>query len=261
MKNSLLFLAGAAALSLASCSQEKTAETTTTTTGDAATTARMPDTAAYRSRSQRVADKFVSDMKITDEATKNKIRTAYYNRSKRYGELTSRYQTDTTGQAAAMRQYNTDTDTEFQGVLTDPAQYQSYQSSRSTYDESNYMDNANSTDASSSATMPSDNSSATSSSTMSSNAASSSTMSSSSNMGGGAGIEKSKTKLEDGSQMKVKDDGTVTTKDANGNKNVPINSDADLKYSKTKFDNDAKIKVKGDGTVKVKDSDGKKTKL
>ncbi|GEM_PF-608817 len=251
MKNSLLLLAGAAALSLAACSQEKTTETTTTTTGDAATTATMPDTAAYRSRSQQVADKFVSDMKITDEATKNKIRTAYYNRSKRYGELRSKYQSDTTGMAAAMRQYNTDTDTEFQGVLTDPTQYQSYQSSRSTYDESNYMDNTDSGAAASSATMPSGNA----------DSMSTSSSMSPSNMSGGAGIEKSKTKLTDGSQMKIKDDGTVTTKDANGNKNVPITSNADLKYSKTKLDNGAKVKVKGDGTVKVKDADGDKTKL
>jgi hypothetical protein len=201
MKNSLLLLAGAAALSLASCSQEKTAETTTTTTGTDATAAMQPDTAAYRSRSQRVADKFVSDMKITDEATKNKIRTAYYNRSKRYGEMKSKYASDTTGMAAAMRQYNTDTDTEFQGVLTDPAQYQSYQSSRTTYDESNYLDDTNSTDAASSATTPTaDNSSDNSS------------------MSGGAALQDSKTKLEDGSKIKVKGDGTVKVKDADGNK-------------------------------------------
>ena len=240
MKNSLLLFAGAAALSLASCSQEKTTETTTTT-GDAATTATMPDTAAYRSRSQRVADKFVSDMKITDEATKNKIRTAYYNRSKRYGEMKSKYSSDTTGMAAAMRQYNTDTDTEFQGVLTDPAQYQSYQSSRTTYDESNYLDNTDSGAAASSATMPADDASAT-------------TPASTDNAEGAA-LKSSKTKLEDGSKVKIKDDGTVKTK------GDIEDSDASLKDSKTKLQDGSKIKVKGDGTVKLKDSDGNKTKL
>jgi len=248
MKNALLLFLGATTLSLASCSQEKTTDTVTTTTTADGMSAAMPDTAAYRTRSQRVSEKFITDMKITDPGMQSKVRTAYYNRSKRYGEMQSRYASDTTGMATAMRQYNTDTDTEFQGVLTDPTQYQSYQSSRSTYDENNYLDNTNSTEAASSATMPSDNASATSSNDMSMSA-------------GGVGIEKSKTKLEDGSQIKVKDGNTVTTKDANGNKNVPINSDADLKYSKTKFDNDAKIKVKGDGTVKVKDADGNKTKL
>jgi len=244
MKNALLLLLSASALSMASCSQEKTTDTTTTTVPTDATAVVMPDTALYRTRSNRVSEKFITDMKITDPAVQSKVRTAYYNRSKRYGEMTSKYASDTTGMATSMRQYNTDTDTEFQSVLTDPAQYQSYQSSRSTYDEANYLDNSNSTDAASSATMPSDNSSATSPS----------------GMNGGASVEKSKTKLEDGSQMKVKD-GTVTTKDANGNKNVPISSDADLKYSKTKFDNDAKVKIKGDGTVKLKDADGNKTKM
>jgi hypothetical protein len=249
MKNSLLLLMGAAALSLASCSQEKTTDTTTTTTTAPAdaTAVAMPDTAAYRSRSQRVADKFVADMKISDEATKNKIRTAYYNRSKRYGELTSKYKADTTGMAAAMRQYNTDTDTEFQSVLTDPAQYQSYQSSRSTYDESNYLDDTNSTEAASSATMPSNDAASTSTDN--------------STMASGAGIDKSKTKMEDGSKIKIKEDGQIKTKDANGNSGGPVSTDAPLKDSKTKLDDGSKIKVKGDGKVKLKDASGEKTKL
>ena len=236
MKNSLLLFAGAAALSLASCSQEKTTDTTTTTTTDANTAVMQPDTAIYRSRSQRVADKFVADMKITDEATKNKIRTAYYNRSKRYGEMKSKYASDTTGMASAMRQYNTDTDTEFQGVLTDPTQYQSYQSSRSTYDESNYMDDTNTSDAASSATMPADNSM------------------SSGTMDAGAAVKESKTKMENGAKIKLKDDGTVKTKG-------DLSNAEELKDSKTKLEDGTKIKIKGDGTVKVKDANGDKTKM
>lgn len=237
MKNSLLLFVGAAALSLASCSQEKTTDTTTTTStapADATATA-MPDTAAYRTRSQRVSEKFITDMKITDPAMQSKVRTAYYNRSKRYGEMKSKYASDTTGMAAAMRQYNTDTDTEFQSVLTDPTQYQSYQSSRSTYDEANYMD-----DASSSTTMPDDNSTATSST--------------STDETSGVGVKESKTKMEDGSKIKLNDDGTVKTK------GDPA-SGAALKDSKTKLDDGSKIKLKGDGTVKVKDADGTKTKM
>jgi hypothetical protein len=241
MKNSLLLLAGAAALSLASCSQEKTTDTTTTTTTAPADATAMatPDTAAFRSRSQRVSEKFITDMKITDPAMQSKVRTAYYNRSKRYGEMKSKYSSDTTGMAAAMRQYNTDTDTEFQSVLTDPTQYQSYQSSRSTYDESNYLDDANSTDAASSST---DNSSSMTGAS-------------------GAGIDKSKTKMEDGSKLKIKEDGQIKTKDANGNSGGPVSTDAPLKDSKTKLDDGSKIKVKGDGKVKLKDSDGTKTKM
>jgi hypothetical protein len=238
MKNSLLLLAGAAALSLASCSQEKTADTTTTTTTTApadATATAMPDTAAYRSRSNRVSEKFITDMKITDPAMQGKIRTAYYNRSKRYGEMTSKYATDTTGMGAAMRQYNTDTDAEFQSVITDPTQYQSYQSSRSNYDESNYMD-----DASSASTMPADNSDAS---------ASSADMAA-----GGAAVKESKTKMENGAKIKLKDDGTVKTKGE-------LVDGANLKDSKTKLEDGTKIKIKGDGTVKVKDANGEKTKM
>ncbi|RZK16417.1 MAG: hypothetical protein EOO56_19985 [Hymenobacter sp.] len=232
MKNSLLLFAGAAALSLASCSQEKATDTTTVTAPADATATAMPDTASYRTRSSRVSEKFITDMKITDPAMQGKVRTAYYNRSKRYGEMKSKYASDTTGMAGAMRQYNTDTDTEFQGVLTDPAQYQSYQSSRTTYDESNYMD-----DASSSTTMPADNSTA-----------------SSTDMTSGVGVKESKTKLDDGSKIKVKEDGSVKTK------GEPTDG-ASLKESKTTLEDGSKIKVKGDGTVKVKDADGHKTKM
>jgi hypothetical protein len=235
MKNSLLLFVGAAALSLASCSQEKTTDTTTTTTAPAdATAVAMPDTAAYRSRSNRVSEKFITDMKITDPAMQGKIRTAYYNRSKRYGEMKSKYASDTTGMAAAMRQYNTDTDAEFKSVITDPTQYQSYESSRSTYDESNYMD-----DASSANTMPADNSGA---------------MSSSTDMTSGAAVKESKTKMENGAKIKLKDDGTVKTKG-------DLSSAEELKDSKTKLEDGTKIKIKGDGTVKVKDANGEKTKM
>ncbi len=221
MKNSLLLLAGATALSLASCSQEKTSDTTTTTTtapADATATA-TPDTAVYRSRSQRVADKFVSDMKISDEATKAKIRAAYYNRSKRYAALHDKYKSDTTGMAAEMRQYTTDTDTEFKSILTDPAQYQSYQSSRTTYDESNYLDDTNSGAAASSATTPTDESGATQTPASTDNSATSSTdASTGSTMSSGAAVKASKTKLEDGTKIKVKDDGKVKVKNGDGSK-------------------------------------------
>ena len=220
MKNSLLLLAGATALSLASCSQQKTADTTTTTTtapADATATA-TPDTAVYRSRSQRVADKFVSDMKISDEATKAKIRTAYYNRSKRYATITSKYKADTTGMAAEMRQYNTDTDTEFKSIFTDPTQYQSYQSSRTTYDESNYLDDTNSGAAASSATTPTDNTGSSATSSSSDASADNSAASAGSTMSSGAAVKASKTKLEDGTKIKVKDDGKVKVKTSDGSK-------------------------------------------
>ena len=218
MKNSLLILAGAAALSLASCSQEKTTEVattdgaagTTTTTTTTTTSAPMSE-ADIQARAQRVADKMVADMKITDEAMKTKIRTVYVNRYNRMNEMRTKYGTDTTGMAASMRESNMSTDTEFKSVFTDPAQYSAYETSRTTYygEDNTPMDNA------------------ASSSDMS-NAASTSSEMSPSEMAG------------DGGKVKVKADGDIKIKDAEGNK--------------MKIDGD-------DGTLKEKPVDGGKTKI
>ncbi|TDN35784.1 hypothetical protein E4631_05220 [Hymenobacter sp. UV11] len=227
MKNALFILAGATALSLASCSQEKTADTTTTTVpADGAVTTTTTTDETYKARGNRMADKFASDMKIADEPTKEKLRTAYYNRSKRYDAMHQKYMSDTTGMAADMRQYNTDTDQEFQGILTQPAQYQSYQSSRSTYDEANNLDTNGQTAGASSATMPSDSSGSMSSS-------------GSDNMSSGS---------------------TPTTASSVMRNQDMLNSDNKVAKSKTKLENGAKVKVKGD-EVKIKTADGEKTKM
>jgi len=232
MKNALFILAGATAFSLASCSQEKTADTTTTTVpadGAVMTSNTGMSDEAYKARGNRMADKFASDMKITDEPTKDKLRTAYYNRSKRYDTMHQKYMSDTTGMAADMRQYNTDTDQEFQGVLTQPAQYQSYQSSRATYDEANNLDTNGQTAAASSATMPAD----------SAGSMSSGSMSSGSNMSSG------NTPTTSGSVMRNQD---------------MLNSNNTVAKSKTKLENGAKVKVKGD-EVKMKSANGEKTRM
>ena len=195
MKNSLLILAGAAALSLASCSQEKTTEVTTApadgimTTTTITTIGPMTD-AQMEARAQRIADKMVADMKITDEATKTKIRTVYVTRYKRLNELRTKYITDTTGMAAAMRQSDMDTDMEFKTVFVDPTQYQAYESSRlSYYDYDNtYTPSASTPDNTSSDAMSSGSSNMNS-------------------MDAG-----------EGGKMKVKADGDIKIKDAAGNK-------------------------------------------
>ena len=215
MKNSLLLLAGAAALSLASCSQEKTTEVTTapadgaaatTTTTTTTTTAPMTD-AQMEARAQRIADKMVADMKITDEATKTKIRTVYVNRYKRMNELRTKYTTDTTGMAGAMRDSNKAEDQEFKTVFTNPAQYQAYESSRSTYDDRNYMDD-------NASAMPMSDTTGSMSSSVSKMNSADNTMSST----GGMQASKMKVKAEDGSKMKVKENGKMKTKDADGTK-------------------------------------------
>jgi len=219
MKSSLLLLAGAAALSLASCSQTTT-ETTTTKPADASagtTTTTTTTDVTYKSRGSRMADKFAADMKITDEATREKLRTAYFNRSKRYGEMRAKYTSDTTGMGAAVRQYRTDTDTEFKGILTNADQYKSYESSRSTYDEANNLSDEASGSMSGTSTSMGSGAASTDNS-----AAGSGTKSggetSAAGAATGATVESGKTKMADGSKIKVKEDGTVKIKDADGNK-------------------------------------------
>jgi len=218
MKNVLLLLAGATAFSLASCSSNTSTETATTTTptdSGAATTTTTTTVSddTYHARGNRMADKFASSMKISDAATKEKLRTAYYNRSKRYDELMAKYKADTTGFGAARRQYYQDTDTEFKTILVVPAQYSAYESSRPTYDEANNLDNTDQTAAASSATMPSDSSS------MSTTTQETTTTTTTDNTtSDGVGLVKGKSKMEDGSKVKVKDNGKVKIKDADGNK-------------------------------------------
>jgi hypothetical protein len=215
MKNALLLLAGAA-LSLASCSSNTTSETTTSTgapadsTATASTTTTTVSDETYHSRGNRMADKFATSMKISDAATREKLRTAYYNRSKRYDELMAKYKADTAGFGAARRQYYADTDNEFKTILVVPTQYSAYQSSRQTYDEANNLDITDQTAAASSATMP-DSSSMSTTTTTTTTTEETPTM-------GGAAVAKGKTKLTDGTKIKVKDDGTVKVKDADGNK-------------------------------------------
>jgi hypothetical protein len=217
MKNALLLLASATAFSLASCSSNTTSETTTTTgaptdsTATASTTTTTVTDETYHSRGNRMADKFASSMKISDAATREKLRTAYYNRSKRYDDLMAKYKADTAGFGAARRQYYSDTDNEFKTILVVPAQYSAYQSSRQTYDEASNLDVTDQSAAASSATMPD-------SSSMSTTTTSTTTTTEETPTMGGAAVAKGKTKLTDGTKIKVKDDGTVKVKDAAGNK-------------------------------------------
>jgi hypothetical protein len=223
MKNALLLLVSATAFSLASCSSNTTSETTTTTgtptdsTATASTTTKTVSDETYHARGNRMADKFATSMKISDAATREKLRTAYYNRAKRYDALMAQYKADTAGLGAARRQFYQDTDNEFKTILVVPAQYSAYESSRSDYDEANNLDTTDQTDAASSATMPSDSSSSSAMSTTTTETTTTSTTDNSA-MSSGAGVAKGKSKMTDGSKVKVKNDGTVKVKDAAGNK-------------------------------------------
>lgn len=213
MKKTLLLLSAAAAFTMASCSENKTGETTSTET-TTSTTAPVTSTAYSSEAIERRADRISADMATKmkfDEATRAKIRTAYVTRGQRIAELQTRYATDTAGMAAAMRDVYMNTDTELKTILTDPTQYSAYESSRMEYMDDRYMDD----DASMSG----------------------SDMSSSSSMSDASGMEAGSAGGE--GKLKVKRDGDIKIKDAEGNK---LKMDAD------------------DGTVKAKPENGEKIK-
>lgn len=218
MKKTLFLLSCAAGLTLASCSENKTADTATTTSADGTTTTTTTTTTSYSDDAiQRRADRMAADMATKmkfDDATREKIRTVYINRGKRIGELQQKYATDTTGMAAAMRDAYSSTDAEFKTILTDPTQYSAYESSRTEYMDDRYMDD--NTMSSSSADM--DTSSMSSSADMSTTTTTTDMSTSTGTASSGMGVSKMKAKAEDGSKIKVKDNGKVKTKDADGEK-------------------------------------------
>lgn len=218
MKKTLLLLSAAAAFTLGSCSENQPAETTTTTTDTTMTTATTTGSMDYspeavNSRADRMANDMATSMKF-DDATRTRVRDIYVTRGQRMAELNQKYMTDTMGMAAARRDVYNNTDTEMKTVFTDPTQYSAYESSRSNYYDDRYMD---------SGSMGSSDNMSTGSSSADMN---------------GSEVDKMKMKGEDGSKLKVKADGDVKMKDAEGNK--------------AKMDAD-------DGTVKMKPENGDKT--
>lgn len=176
-----------------------------------------PD-AMYRMRSRRIADKMYSDMHLTDTTMRTKFATTYYNRAKRYGEMRTKYQADTTGQYQAMRQADMETDKEFQTVLTDPKMYKEYETHRMDYSDDKFMDDASmgGGEMNGGGTMDGG------SSMNSGGGAEGGAMNSGSDAemaGGKMDGDKAKVKIkgEDGSKLKMKD-GDVKVKDADGNK-------------------------------------------
>lgn len=220
MKKTLLFLSCAGALNLAACSQEKTVDTTATTPLDAA-----PE-ATYRARAGRIARQMADDMKITDTAVVARTEDIYYSRSRRLGELQAQYATDTTGRYSAMQAINTETDTKFQTVFSDPAQYQTYTANRMNYAEERYVDDIQTADMS----------------TPSAPATGSTQGETKTDADGGY-----KTKYEDGTKVKVDANGDTKIKNADGSV-LKIDENGDTKIK----DDEAKIKMDPSGDTKLK---------
>lgn len=225
-------LAGALLLfGTVSCGDNKAVETTAednTASGDTAVvmndgTASADPEAMYRMRGRRIADRVYTDLHMTDTTMRSRLATTYYSRAKRYGEMRTKYASDTAGQYQAMRQAEMDFDKELQTtVLTDPAMYKEYEAHRMDYTDDKYLDDDASSMSSSDgsmnggADMPKEG--------MGDGSMQSGSADASGSMeGSGDGKAKVKIKGEDGSKLKIKK-GDVKVKDADGEK-TKINGD------------------------------------
>ncbi|MBG8554348.1 T-complex 10 C-terminal domain-containing protein [Hymenobacter guriensis] len=139
MNKSLLFLSAAAAIAVASCSQDKPAAVDAATTPSADTAVVVEnnqmanDTAAYGADASRLSDRIAQDLRLTDTVVVTRIEKTYYTRGRRLNEVNTQYATDTTGRYAALRQVNDDTDREVRTIITNSDQYRTYESNRNAY--------------------------------------------------------------------------------------------------------------------------------
>ncbi|WP_460676690.1 T-complex 10 C-terminal domain-containing protein [Hymenobacter coalescens] len=138
MKRTFLLLAGAASLALTTaCNQDKPAAVDAATTPAADTAVVVDDDAdmtVYQDQANRTADQVAADLGLAnDTARVRRLRTTYYTRAQRYGDLDAQYEADTTGRYTASRQINTDTDTEVRTIVNDDAKYRTYETNRSRY--------------------------------------------------------------------------------------------------------------------------------
>jgi hypothetical protein len=136
MNKNLLFLSVAAATFAAtSCTQDKPAAVDAATTPAADTavvvTEAPVDTATYRTDADALAARVAQDLKLTDTVVVTRISKTYYTRGRRLNETKARYTADTTGQYAALRTINDETDQQVKAIV--PDQYDTYATNRGTY--------------------------------------------------------------------------------------------------------------------------------
>lgn len=215
MKKTFLLLSCAAALTLASCSDNKTETATTTTTDTMAAAPGNDMDATYRSQADATAQRMATDLNVTDTAVVAKARDVYYNRARRLADVRNQYTADTTGLAAARNSAYQESNDEFRDVLT-PDQYTAYTSNPGRYYEE--VDIVTVTPASAPLTP-------------------------------GQKIERAaagvapgtKVKGPDGSKIEVDKDGDIKIKDAQGNVAKKAGDDGTVKL---KPENGEKVKIK-----------------
>lgn len=140
MTTKVLLLAATAALA-AACSQEKTTTTDVVTTPETTvttTTTTTVDSTAYRTAADALAERVAADLKMTDEATKARLRTIYYGRGRSLRDAEARYTTDTTGHYAAIKAANDAATRDVKTTLANDGLYNTYSSGQSSYYEGPY---------------------------------------------------------------------------------------------------------------------------
>ena len=101
-----------------------TTETTTETTG----TGTADNDAMYREQARTSSQRMATDLRL-DTAQQRRLETTYYNRTRRYGDLGTRYSSDTTGMYSERMTIDRETDAELKTYLK-PDQYTTYESRR-----------------------------------------------------------------------------------------------------------------------------------
>lgn len=143
----VVLMAAAATLAAASCTQDKKAaiEAATTPAADTAVVLRdgaapvgaatdaTTDTASYRTDADRLTDRIAQDLRLTDTVVVTRIERTYYTRGRKLRDLETQYATDTAGRYAAQRAVNDETDRTVRTIITDPTQYRTYESNRTSY--------------------------------------------------------------------------------------------------------------------------------
>ena len=145
MNTRLLALLAAAALSATACqSDDKAQETTTETNAENGpatgnnTAVVVPDTMAYHTDARRLAQRVTTDLNVNQPDVAARIEKTYYTRSRRIGELNTRYATDSTGRYLALRTANDEADNEIRTTLNSPEAYGMYTARRADYGDGPY---------------------------------------------------------------------------------------------------------------------------
>ena len=116
----------------------------------------------------------------------------------------------------AISDCHTTTDAESRGICTNPAQYESYGSIRTNCSEDSYVNDATSAPSSSSAVSPDSSSIMSNGGNATSGITDDDVMGLSAGATAGSTVSRLRTKLTNGTKIKVKGNGQVTAKDAAG---------------------------------------------